>query len=138
MIRAFTSSPSPVLLPRGRANARAFPHPRTAVLTRRQFLQTAATATATLAVAPARAAAPIAPTPRIGKSSSFLLLGDLHFDRPEHHDMAWVQREKPNDIRQIEGYCRNTREVTPKLFAAVRETIAELNQTAATRVACVV
>lgn len=51
--------------------------------------------------------------------------------------MAWVRAEKPNDVRQIEGYCRNTREVTPLLFARVRETIARLNQTPATRVAFV-
>lgn len=51
--------------------------------------------------------------------------------------MAWVRAEKPNDVRQIEGYCRNTREVTPLLFARVRETIARLNQSPATRVAFV-
>lgn len=64
-----------------------------------------------------------------------MLLGDLHFDRPEHHDLAWVQKEKPNDLRQIEGYCRITREVTPPLFATLRETIADLNRSPATRVA---
>lgn len=97
--------------------------------TRREFLTTT-TAAAGLALAPrwVNAAAPRSP------SFSFVLLGDLHFDRPEHHDMAWVQRDKPNDVRQIEGYCRNTREVTPQLFATVRETIKELNQNPATRV----
>ncbi len=52
--------------------------------------------------------------------------------------MDWVRREKPNDVRQIEGYCRNTREVTPRLFATVRDTIADLNRDPATRVAAVV
>ena len=75
--------------------------------TRRHFLQTTATA-AGLTVAPnwLRAGAPTVPD---RNSFSFVLLGDLHFDRPEHHDMAWVRKDKPNDIRQIEGYCRNAR-----------------------------
>jgi hypothetical protein len=102
-------------------------------LPRRRFLRHAAGATgAALVPGWLRAAAP-PPTNRF----SFLLLGDLHFDRPEDHDMAWVQREKPNDISQITGYCRNTRDVTPQLFATVRATIAELNRSPATRVAFV-
>ncbi|MES2693767.1 MAG: metallophosphoesterase [Verrucomicrobiota bacterium] len=66
---------------------------------------------------------------------SFVLLGDLHFDKLEHHDMAWVKKDKPNDVRQIEGYSRNTREVTPRLLQTVRETVAELNREAAYPVA---
>jgi hypothetical protein len=101
--------------------------------TRRRFLQTSATA-AGLAVAPAwLRAAP----PADRRAFSFVLLGDLHFDRPEHHDMAWVEKEKPNDISQINGYCRHSREVTPLLFATLRAAIADLNQSPATRVACV-
>lgn len=106
------------------------------VLSRRDFLKTTSAAAAGLALAPglARAAASAAGA----KQFSFMLLGDLHYDKLEHHDMAWVQKDKPNDVRQIEGYTRNTREVTPLLFARVRETIAELNRNPATRVACVV
>ena len=63
-----------------------------------------------------------------------MLLGDLHFDRLEHHDMAWVEREKPNDVRQIQDYSRKTREVMPLLFAHLREQITELNRDPATRV----
>lgn len=104
-------------------------------LSRRQFLRTSTTA-AGLALAASQL--PAAATRAADRASfSFVLLGDLHFDRPEHHDMAWVKAEKPNDVRQIEGYCRNTREVTPLLLARVRETIARLNQSAATRVAFV-
>jgi Calcineurin-like phosphoesterase len=55
---------------------------------------------------------------------SFILLGDTHLDRLEHHDMAWLEREKPNDVRQVRNYSRITSEVTPQLFAALRETIA--------------
>jgi len=102
--------------------------------TRRAFLRTSAALTAGgLLSSSLRAAAP-APA---GEPFSFVLLGDLHFDRPEHHDMTWVQREKPADVSQINGYCRNSRDVTPRLFATVRATIADLNRDPSTRVACV-
>ncbi len=68
---------------------------------------------------------------------SFVLLGDLHFDRMEHHDFAWLSRKHPNDRRQIENYSRITKDITPRLLATVRETVAELNRTPATRVAFV-
>ncbi len=48
--------------------------------------------------------------------------------------MAWVTKEKPNDVRQIQDYSRKTREVMPLLFAHLRERIAELNRDPATRV----
>ncbi len=54
---------------------------------------------------------------------SFIFLGDTHLDRLEHHDMAWLEREKPNDIRQVRNYSRITADVTPHLFATLRETI---------------
>ena len=104
-------------------------------LTRRRFLQ-ASTAAAGLALAPRNLRAAQAQAP--AREFAFVLLGDLHLDRPEHHDMDWVRREKPNDVRQIEGYCRNTREVTPQLFATVRNTIADLNLNPATRAPFVV
>jgi hypothetical protein len=99
--------------------------------TRRDFLRTAGTA-AVLALAPrpVRAATPV-------KSFSFVLLGDLHYDALAHHDMAWVEKEKPNDILQIKNYSRLTAEVTPRLLATVRAAITELNRTPATRVAFV-
>ena len=91
-------------------------------LTRREFLQSAATAAAGLALAPvlARAAVP--------RAFSFVLLGDLHFDRPEHHDMAWVEKTHPGDVAQIQDYSRITRELMPRLFGTVRETVAALNR----------
>jgi len=63
-------------------------------------------------------------------SFSFLLLGDLHFDRLEHHDMEWLKREKPNDVRQVENYSRITREVTPALFAELRARVRSERDTA--------
>ncbi len=104
--------------------------------TRREFLRTSATAAAGGALAPllGRAAVGSAASPT---GFSFVLLGDLHFDRMEHHDLAWLNKTHPNDLSQINNYTRITREVMPRLFATLRETVAELNQTPATRVAFV-
>ncbi|MDP3073316.1 MAG: metallophosphoesterase [Opitutaceae bacterium] len=99
--------------------------------TRRTFLKHSAAAVAAACVPRALSAA--APA----TSFSFVLLGDLHYDALAHHDMAWVEKEKPNDISQIKNYSRITAEITPRLLATVRETIAELNRTPATRVAFV-
>jgi 3',5'-cyclic AMP phosphodiesterase CpdA len=57
---------------------------------------------------------------RENRDFDFLLLGDLHFDRLEHHDHEWLKREKPNDVRQVENYSRITREVVPSLFAELK------------------
>ena len=101
-------------------------------LSRRQFLSTSVAASAML-VAPRWTHG----ADRGTNQFSFVLLGDLHYDKLEHHDMAWVQKEKPNDVRQIENYSRISREVSPTLFKTVRDTVTELNQTPATRVAFV-
>lgn len=55
---------------------------------------------------------------------SFVVLGDPHYDRPEHHDMAWVAAEHPHDVRQIEDYCRVTEQFTPRLLAEIKQVIA--------------
>jgi hypothetical protein len=59
---------------------------------------------------------------------SFVLLGDLHFDRLAHHNLEWLQKEKPDDFRQAQNYSRLTAEIQPKLFATLHDTIADLNQ----------
>lgn len=56
-----------------------------------------------------------------GKDWSFTLLGDLHFDRIEHHDWEWVREHQPNDVRQIENYSRITRENLPSLLERAAE-----------------
>lgn len=91
-------------------------------LTRRQFLRSTILAASGLA-----AAFPL-PAASVSDGFSFVLLGDLHFDKPEHHDFSWLRANKPNDVRQVEDYCKNTREVTPKLFTAVRDTLAALKK----------
>lgn len=86
-------------------------------VTRRELLTTgAATIVASAMPTPATAAET--------KEFAFPLLGDLHFDRLEHHDMAWLKKEKPNDVGQVENYSKITREVMPDLFAEVRDQIA--------------
>ncbi len=53
---------------------------------------------------------------------SFALLGDLHYDKLEHHDMNWLQSHKPDDLSQIRNYSANSELRTPKLLASVGET----------------
>jgi hypothetical protein len=98
---------------------------------RRQFLQTAALSLPALASLPS----PAAEGAKSGAPFSFVLLGDLHLDKLEHHDMQWMRQNKPDDIRQVENYSRISRDVHPKLFSTVRETIADLNQRPETRTA---
>lgn len=110
-------------------------HLMNSLLTRRNFLGRLATATgAALAPSLPRASAASASS---APKFSFVLLGDLHFDKLEHHDLAWLDKTHPNDLSQIKNYSRITAEVMPKLFTTVRETVAELNRTPATRVAFV-
>ncbi|MDX1931824.1 MAG: metallophosphoesterase [Capsulimonadales bacterium] len=84
-------------------------------LSRREFLE----GTAGMAVAlPA-----LSSQERGDATFRFVALGDLHFDRWNHHDHEWLAREKPNDVRQVQNYSRITAEVLPALFAEVREQI---------------
>ena len=58
-----------------------------------------------------------------GPAYSFVYLGDMHFDKMAHHDFEWVKADKPNDIRQIEGYVKNTEKYTPGLLRRVQTSI---------------
>lgn len=106
----------------------------TTPLTRRHFLASSSTAAAGLALAPALLRAASAPS---SGPFSFILLGDLHYDKLAHHDFAWLEKKHPNDLSQIKNYSRLTAEIMPRLFATLRTTIAELNRTPAYRVAFV-
>jgi len=64
---------------------------------------------------------------------SFPLLGDLHFDRLDHHNHEWLAKEHPGDVAQVQNYSRVTRDLTPKLLARVRESLLQLYR-AGTRV----
>lgn len=58
-----------------------------------------------------------------GAGYSFVYLGDLHLDKPSHHDLEWVKANHPGDLRQIEGYTRNTQEYLPRLLKRIQMTI---------------
>jgi hypothetical protein len=83
-------------------------------MNRRRFLQSSIAA----AVGGRALAAP-------SKAFSFVLLGDLHFDKPEHHDYSWAREHSPDTVRQSANYSKLTQAVMPRLFATVRETITE-------------
>lgn len=89
---------------------------QSAGLTRRRFLQTAVTALPLAGGAvPAIKAAPNS------EGFSFFLLGDLHFDRPDHHDYEWLAKHKPGDLSQIRNYCRLTEEMLPRLMGTLKQ-----------------
>ncbi len=90
-------------------------------LTRREFVQSVA-ASATLATA-----LPNAFAQQVDRSNqfSFLLLGDTHFDRIEHHDLKWMKEEFGKDIRQVERYCQHTNEQLPGLLEAAGKRIGQ-------------
>ena len=52
------------------------------------------------------------------------VLGDLHFDKLEHHDFDWLKKTHPGDLSQIQNYSRITRELTPRLLEAVKQRMA--------------
>jgi 3',5'-cyclic AMP phosphodiesterase CpdA len=100
----------------------------TETLTRRDFLRTTTTmvvgmTTGGMLLRSARAAALTS-----GESQPlyvFPVLGDIHYDLMSHHDMSWVEREKPKDIRQIKGYVEASEKYTPLLMDRVGKMIQE-------------
>src|SRR2546421_258445 len=82
-------------------------------LTRRAFLRTGLAGAAALALANSS----FAVADDTGRALyAFPLLGDLHFDRMAHHDLDWVKRD---------GYVDTPARSTPRLFARVRQAIAD-------------
>lgn len=80
---------------------------------RRAFLAGGAAALSAMAGRPARPAA-------AGGPFSFAMLGDIHFDRPAHHDMAWLAQTHPADVHQVQEYTRISESTLPALLAEVR------------------
>jgi hypothetical protein len=91
------------------------------MLNRRRFLHTAAIASGSVLLGAGGNWA-VAAWEKDGWA--FPLLGDLHFDRPAHHDHDWLARTHPGYVEQVRNYVRLARETLPPLFAAVRERIA--------------
>ena len=97
-------------------------------LSRRAFVKLA-TVTAAGAVAGRRLAAdPAAAAADPGGKPlyAFPFLGDLHFDRWTHHDLDWLKREKPGDLKQVEGYTAATEKYTPLLLTEVKRRVTAL------------
>jgi len=92
-------------------------------ITRRQFSDTLLGSAAAFGLSSRLSGAPSSTG---AQSFSFVLLGDLHFDKIEHHDLDWLQREHPGDVSQVQNYSRITKDVHPQLFTTLRETIAGL------------
>jgi len=42
------------------------------------------------------------------QTTSFILLGDTHYDKMENHDFQWLSANNAGDLSQIEGYTANT------------------------------
>jgi hypothetical protein len=72
-------------------------------------------------------AAPVASLAVSDGAFSFALLGDLHYDKLEHHDLAWLDKHHAGDLSQIKNYSRVTADLTPRLFDAVRESVKATN-----------
>lgn len=49
------------------------------------------------------------PFKMIAQKSSFILLGDVHYDLIENHNLSWVKENYPNDIKQIADYTAITK-----------------------------
>jgi hypothetical protein len=58
---------------------------------------------------------------------SFLLLGDTHFDRMEHHDLEWMRQHFEKGISQVKDYCRHTSESLPNLLQAAKAKLETAN-----------
>lgn len=60
-----------------------------------------------------------------GAQTSVVVLGDMHYDDPSHHDHAWLRAEGLDLEKEIENCSRITREGLPLLLEAVRATVAD-------------
>ncbi len=56
----------------------------------------------------------------IAQEQSFLVLGDIHYDRMEDHEMTWLS-EKPDDLRQVKEYTQISKEIWPVFSSHLRQ-----------------
>lgn len=57
------------------------------------------------------------------QESSFIVLGDTHYDLIEDHDMDWLKSEMPSDIRQIDEYTSITKENWNDFMSTIKEKV---------------
>ncbi|HEX7903930.1 MAG TPA: metallophosphoesterase [Chitinophagaceae bacterium] len=66
--------------------------------------------------------------PSAGNDFHFLLLGDIHFDSLDHHDLEYVKTKfGDGDTKQINNYSRITKDNLPLLLKRVKEEGTRLN-----------
>jgi UDP-2,3-diacylglucosamine pyrophosphatase LpxH len=66
--------------------------------------------------------------PSTGKGFNFLLLGDIHFDKIEHHNLEYVRTQfSEGDLTQVNNYSRITRDNLPHLLNKIKEQATALN-----------
>lgn len=93
-------------------------------LDRRKFIVTLGTLAAALPLG--ASAFDFVPSP--GKSFNFLLLGDIHYDKLDYHDIEYVRTKfGDGDVNQIKNYSRIAQENFPLLIKASKEKAADLN-----------
>jgi 3',5'-cyclic AMP phosphodiesterase CpdA len=57
---------------------------------------------------------------------SFVILGDMHFDKFEHHDVQYMLENYPNDIRQVINYAHLTWQTMPELMRVTKAKASEI------------
>lgn len=86
------------------------------MIRRRGFLQMMA---AGLAAAPGS----FAVAAEAGEDFEMPVLGDLHFDKLEHHDFPWLESSHAGDISQIKNYSRVTQEFSGRLLEVAKKRV---------------
>lgn len=56
------------------------------------------------------------------QEKSFMVLGDIHYDLIEDHDMEWLNT-KPDDVRQVKEYTKITQEIWPTFSKHLRNMV---------------
>ena len=66
--------------------------------------------------------------PSAGNDFNFLLLGDIHYDSLDHHDIEYVRTKfGEGDVTQIKNYSRITKDNFPQLMQRTKEEGGKLN-----------
>lgn len=88
------------------------------MIQRRSFLQMMAAGMASAPGSWAMAADP-------GETFELPMLGDLHFDKLEHHDFDWLASSHAGDVSQIKNYSKVTAESSGKLLAVAKQRVKQ-------------